>query len=99
MRILLSTYGSRGDVEPLAALAVALKAEGCDAAVSTAADPEFADLLARPGVELAPAAMPLRQWIDEARAAPATIPKLAERLVPLQYAAIDAAAEGCDAIV
>jgi UDP:flavonoid glycosyltransferase YjiC (YdhE family) len=38
MRVLFSTYGSRGDVEPLVGLAVqlrALGAEGCDALVPT----------------------------------------------------------------
>jgi vancomycin aglycone glucosyltransferase len=39
MRVLLSTYGSRGDVEPMVELAVqlrALGAERCDALVATA---------------------------------------------------------------
>jgi hypothetical protein len=38
MRVLLSTYGSRGDVEPMVGLAVrsrALGAEDCDAPVAT----------------------------------------------------------------
>jgi SAM-dependent methyltransferase len=38
MRVLLSTYGSRGDVEPMVGLAVQLRAlgvEGCDALVAT----------------------------------------------------------------
>jgi UDP:flavonoid glycosyltransferase YjiC (YdhE family) len=38
MRVLLSTYGSGGDVEPMAGLAVQLRtlgAEGCDALVAT----------------------------------------------------------------
>ena len=38
MRVLLSTYGLRGDVEPMVGLAVelrALGAEGCDALVAT----------------------------------------------------------------
>jgi UDP:flavonoid glycosyltransferase YjiC (YdhE family) len=38
MRVLLSTYGSRGDVEPMAGLAVQLRtlgAEGCDVLVAT----------------------------------------------------------------
>ena len=38
MRVLLSTYGSRGDVEPMVGLTVklrALGAEGCDALVAT----------------------------------------------------------------
>ncbi len=42
MRVLLSTYGSRGDVEPMAGLAVrlrALGAERCDALVSTGVVP------------------------------------------------------------
>lgn len=55
MRVLLSTYGSRGDVEPLAGLAVALQALGAEAVVCAPPDQEFAGLLARVGVPLAPA--------------------------------------------
>ena len=44
MRVLLSTYGSRGEVEPLAGPAVRLRAlgaaaEGCDALVATGVMP------------------------------------------------------------
>jgi UDP:flavonoid glycosyltransferase YjiC (YdhE family) len=42
MRVLLSTYGSRGDVEPMVGLAVqlrALGAERCDALVATGVTP------------------------------------------------------------
>jgi UDP:flavonoid glycosyltransferase YjiC (YdhE family) len=42
MRVLLSTYGSRGDVEPMVGLAVqlrALGADGCDAVVATGVTP------------------------------------------------------------
>jgi UDP:flavonoid glycosyltransferase YjiC (YdhE family) len=42
MRVLLSTYGSRGDVEPIAGLAAqlrALGAEGCDALVASGVTP------------------------------------------------------------
>jgi vancomycin aglycone glucosyltransferase len=99
MRVLLSTYGSRGDVEPLAALAVRLKALGAEAVVSAPGDAEFVALLARAGVAYLPAFMPVRQWIDEARRAPMPLPKLAARMIPAQYDAIDAAAAGCDAIV
>ena len=35
MRVLLSMYGSRGDVEPMVGLAVQLGAEECDAPVAT----------------------------------------------------------------
>ena len=50
MRVLLSTYGGRGDVEPLAGLAVGLRALGAE--VRVCAPPDFAELLARVGVPL-----------------------------------------------
>src|SRR4051794_5213789 len=99
MRILLSTYGSRGDVEPLAGLAGGLQALGGEAGVGAPGEPEFVELLARAGVEMAPAFMPVRQWIEEAKGAPISLPQLAARMIPAQYASIGAAAAGCDAIV
>ncbi len=99
MRVLLSTYGSRGDVEPLAGLAVALQALGAKAVVSAPGDREFVDLLARAGVELAPAFMPVREWIESAKRAPSDIPGYGARMIGSQYEAINAAAEGCDAVV
>ena len=42
MRVSLSTYGSRGDIEPMAGLAVQLRtfgAEGCDALAATGVTP------------------------------------------------------------
>jgi vancomycin aglycone glucosyltransferase len=99
MRVLLSTYGSRGDVEPVAALAVALQTLGAEAVVSAPSDQEFVELLARAGVELAPAFMPAREWIESAKKAPRDIPTYAARMIGRQYDAITAAAEGCDAIV
>lgn len=101
MRILLSTYGSRGDVEPMAALAVELQALGIEAVVSAPPDQEFSELLARAGVPLAPAFMPIRQWVGE-RAKPASTAdfhKLASDMMAAQFEAISVAAEGCDAIV
>jgi vancomycin aglycone glucosyltransferase len=99
MRVLLSTYGSRGDVEPIAGLAAALKALGAEAVVSAPGDQEFADLVERAGVELAPAFMGVREWIDSAKRAPADIPTYGARMIGRQYEAIGAAAAGCDAIV
>jgi len=52
MRVLLSTWGSRGDVEPLLGLAVALRELGAEARMC--APPDFADLLARVGVPMVP---------------------------------------------
>jgi vancomycin aglycone glucosyltransferase len=101
MRVVLSTYGSRGDVEPLAALAARLQALGAEAIVSAPADEEFAELLARVGVPLAPAFMPVRQWIKE-KAKPSTaadFSKLTAEMMAAQYDAIGTAAGGCDAVV
>ncbi len=42
MRVLLSTYGSRGDVEPMVGLAARLRALGAE--VRVCAPPDFADL-------------------------------------------------------
>ncbi|TGT91445.1 glycosyltransferase, partial [bacterium M00.F.Ca.ET.155.01.1.1] len=62
---MLSTYGSRGDVEPLAALGAALQAHGVEARVSAPGDDEFAALAARAGVAFAPAFAPVREWAKE----------------------------------
>ena len=50
MRVLLSTYGSRWDSEPMVGLAVRLRALGAE--VRVRAPPGFAELLARVGVPL-----------------------------------------------
>jgi vancomycin aglycone glucosyltransferase len=99
MRVLLSTYGSRGDTEPMAALAAALQSLGVEAVVHAPADQEFVDLMARAGVALEPAFMPVREWIESARRAPADIPTYGARMIGRQYDSISAAAAGCDAIV
>ena len=54
MPVLLSTYGSRGDVEPMVGLAVRLRALG-------------AELLARVGVPLVPVGQPVRPLVTGAR--------------------------------
>lgn len=52
MRTLLSTYGLCGDVEPMVRFAVQLRALGAEVGVFT--PPDFAEVLARVGVPLAP---------------------------------------------
>lgn len=99
MRVLLSTFGSRGDVEPMAALAVALQSLGAEAIVSAPADPEFLALLDRAGVPLAPAFMPIRAFIDRARRSGSTLPQTAAEVMRGQYEAMAAAVDGCDAVV
>ena len=52
MRVLLSTYDSRGGVEPLLALAVQLQALGAEVVVCAPPDEEFAQRAAGFGVPL-----------------------------------------------
>ena len=58
MRVLLSTYGSRGDVEPLVGLAVRLRELGAE--VLVCAPPDFAERLAEVGLPLVPVGLPVR---------------------------------------
>ena len=62
MRVLLSTYGSRGDVEPMVALAVQLQALGAEVRMCAPPDIEFTELLARNGVPMVPFDRPWRSW-------------------------------------
>lgn len=101
MRILLSTFGSRGDVEPVAALGAALKALGAEAVVCAPSDAEFAALLDRAGVPLAPAFTAVRPWAAAAIAnqPPMPLPRRAAQVMAAQFEALSAAADGCDAIL
>jgi len=101
MRLLLSTFGSRGDVEPMAGLAAQLRALGVEAVVCAPPDPEFAALMTRAGVALAPAFTPVRQWVADALSnrPPMTLPERAALVMRAQFEAISAAAEGCDAVL
>ena len=87
MRALLSTYGSRGDVEAMVGLAVRVRALG-------------AELLARVGAPLAPVGQPVRPLVTGATPPPAAdLPRRAAELVAAQIDTVAAAAEGCDALV
>jgi vancomycin aglycone glucosyltransferase len=98
MRVLLSTYGGRGDVEPLVGLAVRLRALG--ARVRVCAPPDWAERLAGLGVSLVPVGPPVRPLMHGA-APPsvADVPRLAAELIAEQFDKLPAAAEGCDALV
>jgi vancomycin aglycone glucosyltransferase len=101
MRVLLTTFGSRGDVQPVLALAVALRALGADARVCAPPDAEFVKLFADAAVPLLPAFTSVREWVAERLANRATIslPKLAAQVMSAQYEAISAAAQECDLMV
>jgi vancomycin aglycone glucosyltransferase len=63
MRVLLSTYGSRADAEPIADSRCSLRALG--AKVRVCAPPDFAELLARVGMPLVPIGQPVRPLVTE----------------------------------
>jgi len=98
MRVLLSTYGGRGDVEPLVALALRLRELGAE--VRVCAPPDCAERLAGAGVPLVPAGAPVRPLLHGARpAAAADVPRLAGDLIAAFLDKVAEAAEGCDALV
>lgn len=97
MRVLLVAFGSRGDVEPMVGLAVELRALGAD--VRMCAPPDFAEVLDRAGIPLAPIGQPIRPVVKAAVTGttpmPAEgLPARAAALVATTYEAVAPAAEG-----
>ncbi|MEU9004251.1 glycosyltransferase [Streptomyces sp. NPDC048551] len=100
MRVLLTTWGSRGDVEPLAALAVELRELGARVRVCAPPDEEFAALLARVGVPLVPLGPTVHSVVAAAKPTAADAFRLAPELVAARFETLTAAAaEGCDALL
>ncbi|MCX4825635.1 glycosyltransferase [Streptomyces sp. NBC_01142] len=100
MRVLLMSYGSRGDVEPLAGLAVQLRALGAEVRVCAPPDEEFAALLAGVGVPLVPFGQSVRALVTGATPASPPDPfRIAAELVAAHFDTVAAAAEGCDVLV
>ncbi|MFD8782119.1 glycosyltransferase [Kitasatospora sp. NPDC059599] len=99
MRVVLSTYGSRGDVEPLAGLAVHLRALGARVRVCAPPDEEFAARLAEAGVEVVPVGQSVRSLVTGPRPAPTDFPRRAAALVEQFHEAVLAAAEPGGAVV
>lgn len=101
MRVLLSTIGSRGDVQPLVALAVQLKALRQE--VCVCAPPDFCDWIDGLGISFTPVGPELS---STGKASPSAAPptpeqrrQMAEASVTDQFEAVTAAAQGCDVIV
>ncbi len=92
MRVLLSTHGSRGCVEPVVGRAVPLRAPGAE--MQVCAPPDVAELLARVGVPLLPAGQMVRPLVTGATAPPlpGDLPWHAAELVA-------AVARGCNPLV
>ncbi|MGW1955168.1 glycosyltransferase [Streptomyces sp. NPDC001920] len=102
MRALLVTYGSRGDAEPMAGLAVALLARGAD--VRVCAPPDFAELFADIEVPMAPIGRSVREMVKEsvtgaAPLPPESLPERAARVFTATYDAAMEIAEECDVVV
>lgn len=103
MRVLLSTIGSRGDVQPLLALALQLTDLGQEARVC--APPDFRDWVEGFGIPFVPLGpevtstarpdsplMPAEPTAEQVR-------QMMEGTVATQFETIPTAAEGCDVIV
>src|SRR5664279_4361280 len=99
VRVLLSTYGSRGDVEPLAGLAVALRELGAQVRVCAPPDEEFAVLLAGVGVPLVPFGPSVRALVTGVTPPSAADTfRLAAELVAARFHTLAAAAQGLSLI-
>ncbi|MEI5101082.1 glycosyltransferase [Streptomyces sp. PmtG] len=96
--MLLSTYGSRGDVEPLVGLAVRLRALGAEVRVCAPPDETFARRLTGVGVPLV-AVGPSARELTKAAPPPSSIPQYAAELIATQFDTVTEAAEGCDVVM
>jgi UDP:flavonoid glycosyltransferase YjiC (YdhE family) len=91
MRVLLSTYDSRGRVEPLVALGVRVRASGAE--VLVCAPPDCAERLARVGLPLVPAGAPVRALVHRATPpSPDDVPRLTAELIATWFHKVAAAA-------
>jgi vancomycin aglycone glucosyltransferase len=103
MHVLLSTIGSRGDVQPLVALALQLRALGQE--VRLCVPPDFRDWIDSLGIPVTAIGPELRKLTASSPpAAPAPLSperrrQMIEGTVAAQFQTIAAAAEGCDVIV
>ncbi|MDQ1038944.1 vancomycin aglycone glucosyltransferase [Streptomyces sp. V3I8] len=100
MRVLLSTYGTRGDVEPLVALAVRLRELGVQVRMCAPPDEEFARRLAGLGVDLVPVGPPVKELMRGAGVpSAADLARYRAEMLDAQFDIFPAAADGCDALV
>ena len=96
--MVLSTYDSRGGVEPMVGLAARLRELGAE--VRMCAPPDCAERLAEVGVPLVPVGEPVRALVHGAAPpSAADVPRRAAELISAQFDTLAAAAGGCDALV
>ncbi|WP_369222992.1 glycosyltransferase [Streptomyces sp. R39] len=100
MRVLLSTYGTRGDVEPLVALAVRLRALGVQVRMCVPPDEEFAQRLDGLGIQPVPVGPPVRELMrGTALPSAADLSRYRTEMVGTQFDVFPSALDGCDALV
>lgn len=102
MRVLLSTIGSRGDVQPLLALAVELRALGQE--VRLCVPPDFREWIEGFGFAVTPIGPELRSTGKSSPAAaaaptPEQRRQMMDGTVATQFETITAAAQGCNVIL
>ncbi|HEX3476786.1 MAG TPA: glycosyltransferase [Kofleriaceae bacterium] len=99
MRVLLSTIGTRGDVQPLVALALAIQA--LDQEVRLCVPPDFRDWIEGLGLPVTPIGPELRSTANPSasRPTPEQVRRMIEGTVATQFETIAAAARGHDLIV
>jgi UDP:flavonoid glycosyltransferase YjiC (YdhE family) len=97
MRVLLSTIGSRGEVQPVVALAERLRRAGQE--VRICAPPDFGDWIEAIGIPFTPVGPELRWTAKTPVATPEQRRQAIEGTVATQFATIPTAAQGCDVIV
>lgn len=97
MRVVLLTYGTRGDVEPLAGLATRLLALGAEVTACVPPDEEFAKLLAGVGVPSVPFGPSMRASMTGAVATDPS--RFAAEMVAAYFGTVAPAAAGSDALV
>ncbi len=102
MRVLLSTIGSRGDVQPVVALALRLRELGQE--VRVCAPPDFGYWIGGLGIPFVPIGPEVRGTATRgaeknSTPSPEQMRQIAAATVATQFEVIPAAADGCDVLV
>lgn len=103
MQVLLSSIGSRGDVQPILALALELRALGHHARLCVA--PNFKEWIESRGLECTPIGPDLKKLTGGTVPGKPVLPpkeqlqRMADELVRTQFQVIAEAARGCDLLV
>jgi vancomycin aglycone glucosyltransferase len=103
MQVLLSSIGSRGDVQPIVALAVELQALGHRARLCVA--PNFKEWIESYGLECTPIGPDLKKLTGgtvpgkPVLPSPEVLQQLADQTVRTQFQVVAEAARGCDLVV